>query len=346
MDTTCSKNNDASNPVMTDHAYSHAIKHARVLLLGPYPPPWGGIAVHIQRVQHTLQMQDNVVIVFDTITRTSFVRYVLQLIYVLWKDDFDYLIYHTPYTDYSWIEMVMLYFYATIKSAFFMLIEHDCRYIARSSWFKKRIIAWFCAQAHMTIFMGVLTYESYKKAGINVARYRIESPFLPPNLSQSFKPYPSTLTDFITSHYPLLVANAYQCALFEGADLYGIDQSIALSTQLQRQFPNLGMVFFLATIGNHDYYQQVVSQLNRHTYFLVGDYQLCPIFKHVDCFIRPTRNENFGISVAEALYCKVPVVASNVCIRPSGTILYQSNDVADLVIKTTHVLENIKRKRL
>jgi glycosyltransferase involved in cell wall biosynthesis len=101
-------------------------------------------------------------------------------------------------------------------------------------------------------------------------------------------------------------------------------------------------VFFLATIGDQMYYQRIIDGLDEHIYMLTGDYPLWPIFKYADCFIRPTYNENFGISVAEALYCQVPVVASNVCMRPRGTILYQAANLPDLVSKTTQILQNLR----
>lgn len=339
MGKTCRKNSGAFNPVMSEHSYSDGIHHARVLILGPYPPPWGGVAVHIQRVQHKLEEQNNTVVIFDTIARTSFICYLMQLIRILYRNHFDYVIYHTPYTNYSWVEMMILSLYAILKSTLLMLIEHDCRYIAHTSWFKKKMISWFGARTRI-IFIGLATYASYKKAGISLtSSIAIESPFLPPDIHKSEQIYPATLMDFIASHQPLLVANAYQCTLFEGADLYGIDYSIAVCNQLQHQFPQIGLVLFLATIGDHDYYRQVVSQLNKQMYILIGDYQLWPIFKYADCFIRPTRNENFGISVAEALYCNIPVVASDACARPSGTIVYQTNQLSDLITKTTHVLQ-------
>ena len=61
-----------------------------------------------------------------------------------------------------------------------------------------------------------------------------------------------------------------------------------------------------------------------------------------DVFVRPTNTDGYGISIAEAIYFKVPAVASNVCSRPEGTILFRSRDSDDFVSKVNHVLNNYK----
>jgi glycosyltransferase involved in cell wall biosynthesis len=43
------------------HTYSNNITHKRILIIGPTPPPLGGVSVHIKRVIAKLTAQDNVV---------------------------------------------------------------------------------------------------------------------------------------------------------------------------------------------------------------------------------------------------------------------------------------------
>lgn len=44
--------------------------------------------------------------------------------------------------------------------------------------------------------------------------------------------------------------------------------------------------------------------------------------------------------MAEALYYKVPSIASNLPNRPEGTIIFKSRDMQDLYIKTVDLIEN------
>ena len=72
--------------------------------------------------------------------------------------------------------------------------------------------------------------------------------------------------------------------------------------------------------------------------------QFYPILLRSDIFVRPTNTDGFGVSIAEAIYFKVPAVASDVCQRPEGTILFRSRDIDDLTLKVKDVLDNHERE--
>lgn len=57
-----------------------------------------------------------------------------------------------------------------------------------------------------------------------------------------------------------------------------------------------------------------------------------------DAFIRPTTHDGDAISVREALALGVPCVASDVCARPEGTYLFQSGHAPDLALRVRQAL--------
>ncbi len=57
-----------------------------------------------------------------------------------------------------------------------------------------------------------------------------------------------------------------------------------------------------------------------------------------DAFLRPTTADGDSISVREALTLGVPCVASDVAVRPEGTITFRAGDEADLVAKLEQAL--------
>mgnify|MGYP001154533439 CR=1 FL=1 len=57
---------------------------------------------------------------------------------------------------------------------------------------------------------------------------------------------------------------------------------------------------------------------------------LCPILQRSDLFVRPTNTDGDALSVREALYLRVPALASDVVPRPRGTRLFRTRDAADL----------------
>ena len=152
------------------------------------------------------------------------------------------------------------------------------------------------------------------------------------------------LSDFLDIHTPLVTANAFQIAFHQGIDLYGLDMCIELTAKLKSDYPNIGFVFALANEKVNTQYLEKMKQRLRELhikdnfFLLTGQKELWPLFKKADLMIRPTTTDGNAVSIAEALYFDCPAVASDVCDRPEGTILFKSRDLEDLYIKTKELL--------
>ncbi len=57
-----------------------------------------------------------------------------------------------------------------------------------------------------------------------------------------------------------------------------------------------------------------------------------------DLMVRPTYRDGYGISVAEALHFGCPAIASDVCRRAKGAIIFKNRDFDDLIEKARRVL--------
>jgi glycosyltransferase involved in cell wall biosynthesis len=64
-----------------------------------------------------------------------------------------------------------------------------------------------------------------------------------------------------------------------------------------------------------------------------------------DLFIRPTNTDGYGVSIAEVISLNKPAIASNVCKRPEGAILFENRNIEDLFIKTNDVINNYEEHR-
>lgn len=62
-----------------------------------------------------------------------------------------------------------------------------------------------------------------------------------------------------------------------------------------------------------------------------------------DLFIRPTLTDMEGLSVKEALAFGTPVIASDVCLRPSETFLFPKQDFEMLLKQSLHIINNYER---
>lgn len=331
------------------HTYSDGLTGKKIVLLGPYPPPLGGVAVHVMRVMEKLKRQNNVVRCFDTTARHRwrYWLYLIKLIFFLLSKRPDYVIYNTIYLANSMPEMQMVFSMQKLMKYKIMYVEHDCRHMyQRDTMWKKSLST--LLQGHALIMIGDSTYRSYIENGIKIPCVSfVESAFLPPDFSREQEivaTYPASMPVFIEQSQPLIVANAFQLSLLNGRDLYGLDLCINLMSRLVKTYSNVGLVLAIAQTGDEAYYKKLCDMIEReqlkdHVYFLQDQKELWPLFKQADLFVRPTLSDSFGISVAEALCLGTPAVASDVCIRPAGTILFRQGDREDFYKKVTAVLQ-------
>ena len=69
------------------------------------------------------------------------------------------------------------------------------------------------------------------------------------------------------------------------------------------------------------------------------------IFEDSDLFIRSSNIDSFGISVAEAIQVGTPSIATSVCNRPLGTLLYEAENTNELAILIQNEMKNKDRPR-
>ncbi len=175
----------------------------------------------------------------------------------------------------------------------------------------------------------------------------IESAFLPPMLSEEkiiCATYLPELFTFLATHGPIIVVNAFQLTLWHGKDLYGIDQAIDMIKELKELYPKIGLVVVLGSVGDEQYYQALMKRIQVYAmqdfiFIMCGQKELWPLLKYATVFIRPTLSDGYSISIEEALYFQASVVASDVCKRPTGTVLYKVGDEVDLIEKVNNIIQ-------
>lgn len=317
-----------------DHAYSTGVTDKRIALFGPYPPPLGGIAVHVQRVGAKLQQQGNTVFFFDTEQHCFIARYGAKLVHFLRAVRADIVYYHTPYVRRGLVTFFLLVLLQKIMRFHLVFVEHDAQEFKKHAALRNKIFAWSVMRAHHVVFIGNTPYMSYRERAVIPSSFSVESAFLPPDLTQEGRilaTYPQELFTFLARSSPVILMNAFQVRLVDDIDLYGYDMCLDLLRRVRQVHPQAGLVFALASIGNHDHYERMCARaqdfgLSDSIYILHGQKELWPLYKLVDIFVRPTLFDNYGISVAEARYFNVPAVASDVCVRPAGTVLFAKRD--------------------
>jgi len=349
-----------NDDLVREHSYSDIIANTKVAIIGPLPPPLGGVSVHVQRTIQKLKRQGNVVVQYDPesiypfawlrmpgIKYGAYVWYMVKLCIWLIRMRPQVMIYHNFYARTIVPELLLMRMIKRVFVSKVILVEHDCRhmYSRTISWIKE--YSRLLTTVDHLVLIGSVTAHSYRTHAITMPSCTsIESAFLPPDIARqadSMAAYPHTLINFLHTHTPTVLVSAFECVIWQGKDLYGLDQAIAVCTMLHREYPCIGLVIVLGMIGNRDYYQRLRTlieqyELQHSVYVLHGNYILWPLFVHVDIFIRPTLSDGASVSVQEALFCGVPTIASDVCWRPHGAVLYKTSDSADLYIRIQQVL--------
>lgn len=332
------------------HHYSDALHQQKIAVLGIDCPPLGGVSIHINRLIKKLKRQNNNVLFFKTERRWRmrlFPFYLLHLISWLIYHRPTTIIYHSSYLPSSLPEMLfIILFFAGKQSAHVIIVEHDCRHLYQRSHFFIACYKKLMAQVDHLICIGSKTVQSYDHHAISGKSNSIESAFLPPDIDERAKligEYPPHLTLFMQNHSPLLIANAFKLILLDNRDLYGIDQAIELIDRLKKDYPPIGLLVLIGSHEKTDYDQSLQKIIQRrhlhdHIFFLRGHYQLWPLLARSDLFLRPTLSDGASVSIEEALFCQVPVIASDVCQRPAAVTLYESENSDDLYYKARTIL--------
>ena len=194
--------------------------------------------------------------------------------------------------------------------------------------------------------MGPIIKEKIISLGIAPENIEVIPSFIPPTVrEEEIAEIPQEVWAFMNSHNPVISANAYRIIFYNNQDLYGIDMCVDLCANLGQYYPEIGLVFCLPDIGDHEYFNKMKQRIaekgiENNFLFITEQYQFYPILMKCDAFVRPTNVDGYGISIAEAIYFKVPAVASDVCSRPEGTILFSSRDMGEFTSKVKDVLDN------
>jgi len=316
--------------------------------IGPLPPPPNGGSMYLYR----LSKIDKKAIFLDSDSNEfksnrKFLVWCLKQIFNFKRKNF---IFHHP----RLLPKFYLYFLSCVSFHNFSLVLHGNpllnQYNKLSSIYRsilKKVL-------NRAKFIQVVnpTYKAF----LNLIKVKnknvfVKNAFLPPPLEEEdriIRTYGKDLIEFLDNKNPIIVANAASLIFYQGVDLYGLDMTIELIKLLKPEFPNIGLLFALANDNiNRAYLNEIIKKIEdydlKSNYYLMTGKELWPIFKKADLMVRPTNRDGYGSSVAEALFFNCPAVASDVCKRPKGTVLFKNRDLRDFFNKCQELLKNKQR---
>jgi glycosyltransferase involved in cell wall biosynthesis len=311
----------------------------RILLIGPRPPPHGGISVHVFGLHRQLKAAGMKCDVLDTSQIDSRLRFAMKLARYA-ATGWTLHLHTNGHNRNSWL-LALLCGVMGQGSAGCILTLHSGMmpgYVRTGSVWHRKLAAFVCRLYSRIICVGPELRDAVISLGTPLERTEIAPACLPPVSSDAV--LDPQLEAWITRHRPLL-----STALFFRPE-YGFELLVDAIAQLRQRYPDVGCL----VMGSGEQSAQAAervrkARLEQHM-LLLGDvdHSTClALMSLSNVFVRPTFEDGDSMSVREALTLGIPVVASRVGSRPANTILFDPGDVEDLLSKLEFAIGHRRR---
>lgn len=322
-------------------------------MIGPYPPPYGGVSIHIKRLITIIDKN----CIKTKIINKSFKSFFIKMFFI--KKG----IYHIHLT--GWKTIVMLGILSICRKKIILTlhsINFDKEY-KQSNKLLKKILRWSMKQIPIIVCVNEQIKKGCLMLGVLEKHLKVISPYINPMIIKNeYNNIDKSLWNFIEkkqkNNYRILTANG-NIRFYNNEDLYGLDLLIEMLYKLKQDNYKAALVFALLGYNNQtkqerEYFNCLLERIKKYHLtadiyiYKVENTEYYPILDKSDIFIRPTNTDGDAISLREAIYLKKPNIASEASLRPAETILFKNRNVNELFNKTKYVLENydIEKEKL
>lgn len=306
----------------------------RVVILGPMPPPYGGVSTHVRRLRERIRVHSPC-----EVWSRAHEAGPADHCFGNFEEGLRALLELPEETIYHAHAYHLLAGRLAKEGRRVVVTIHNPR-LHRVLAGTGSLRSWFGMWPTRRAFRAVRHFiavsdgarDSIVTAGLRGRSIRVINAFLPPGPDETADPENlRQLADFRRRHRQVVTANAWRLDFFAGEDLYGVDLCLALIERFAREGRSVGLVLALPLAEGSDYLRQLQEQadalqVSDRVLWLTRPGAYHPIIRECDLFLRPTNTDGFSISIAEAFEVGVPVVASDAVPRPRGCVLFRSRD--------------------
>jgi glycogen(starch) synthase len=321
----------------------------KVLIVGPYPPPFGGVSSHVQRATSALGRAGHTVAVLNHFGTQPAGTPVMGSLH---RNPFHYFIKlrkaRAGVVHYHYAGRLSLLLAAALarwprdESRWLITLHNHSleRHLARRP--SGPLIRWALGR-----------FDQIVAVSPEIARFlkdhRVDTPTVVlPAYVPSHAPAPAAHQNLVSSAAredwapaafferpgETLVVSAYRVIRFgSGGDLYGLEAAAKTFAALGKDRAELRLAIFLSHPPRGRWakrhlrlvLQNVGPELRERVGIWVGE-QLLQAFRPNVIYLRPTQTDGDAVSVREALDRAVPVIASDCVARPAGVITVPYGD--------------------
>ena len=310
----------------------------KVVQLGPYPPPHGGIQTHIVALRQML-LQRHIPCAVINLTRhrrpakddVYYPHNGLQVLWLLLRHRYDIL--HLHIGGRVWPRQLALGILASVlPGSKSVLTFHSGGYPSSAegrSTTPGSIRAKVFRRFDRIIAVNSEIAGFFERLGVRRDRIALISPHsLPSNLSHTSAELPAALEEFLAAHRPLLIT----VGLLEPE--YDLPLQIAALGRVREKWPNAGLLI----VGSGSLHGGLEKEIKKQPY--AADVRLHGDLPHAatlaaitrsDLMLRTTWYDGDALSVREAIHFGLPVIATDNGMRPEGVMLIPARSLDALV---------------
>jgi glycosyltransferase involved in cell wall biosynthesis len=305
----------------------------KILLIGPVPPPVGGVSIHLQRLKNTMEKYGYAMSFIDespirkldifNLRSLNLFRYIR----LLYSADIVHI--HSSINLFRILHMVI----CIIFSKQFIVTLHSWR--VKGQFVKKLQIIFFSKAKN------IICVNNQISKSIGLDNCKVMPAFLPP-LMENEEELPHHIQSWIKENISLerkiIASNAYRLDTFESNDIYGVDMAIDLMEYLVHKLDlKVSFIFVVSTLNSNDklfdkYKSEIIKRGLSDTMLLIHEKNLSfvKLIEQSDFTCRLTNTDGDALSIRESLFLNKPIVASDVTERPEGTVLFNTRDQLSL----------------
>lgn len=306
----------------------------KILLIGPLPPPHGGVSVHVLGICKALNSLEIPCLVLDP-GRSDSKFYFTKALARYASEGWTIHLHTNGHNWKSWRLAILCGLAARMRGGSPVLTLHSGMapgYLRRGIW-SRRIAAVACRLYRRIICVSPAIHEGVLSLGIKPTRTEVAPACLgaqAPNIALD-----SPLLSWIERRRPIL-----STALFFRPE-YGFHSLVEALKMLRKTHPEIGCL----VMGSGEQREEAVAEIRNasledHVLPLGDvDHDRClAVISRSDVYLRPALADGDSISVREALALGVPVVASRVGSRPEGVFLFEPDDSGAMACQVERAL--------
>lgn len=334
----------------------------KINLFGIYPPPYGGISIHIKRLQEKLSEKNIAVEIFSTgkknlsqenLSCKNFRQCLIKMLKISPEE-----IIHSHFTGIK--GKIFIGYYSLFLKKKTIITIHGAGLTEQYdslNFILKKMYRYSLQNISHIIVVNPAIKDECLKLGVQERKISVISPYINPIISkQDYEKIDKKVWDFIEERKKekdiIITANG-NIRFYNNEDLYGIDLLIELVKRLKEKKYKISLIFALLGYEQQSnkeriYFENLLNRIKEYGleqfiyFYRVKDTEYYPILEKCDIFIRPTNIDGDAISLREGLYLKKICIASDIVIRPNEVILFKNRDVKDLLLQVKNVIKSYK----